>query len=152
MTITEFLLARIAEDEAAARAAAHDGERWRTLKEDYRLAVAIDNGMKWGGETVAYDEGRPSEEQSAHIARHDPARVLAECEAKRRIVERCRPMYAVAFRESERLLAEAFDQERFQITASSSSPIWPFAAAERILLDLAQSFADHPDFDPAWRL
>ncbi len=48
MTITEFLLARIAEDEAVALAA---------------------NGP------------------SVHAARHDPTRVLAECAAKRAIIE-----------------------------------------------------------------
>lgn len=33
------------------------------------------------------DAGQVSGEVADHIARHDPARVLAECEAKRRIVE-----------------------------------------------------------------
>ena len=63
MTLTEFLLARIAEDEAAARDA---GER-RGLPYESPLYVVDDN------------------------YRHDqvgiyPERVLAECEAKRRIV------------------------------------------------------------------
>lgn len=54
MTFTEFLLARIAEDEATARDAHYDGQ------------------------------------DAAHIVKWSPARVLAECEAKRRIVEEFR--------------------------------------------------------------
>ena len=59
LTLTEFLLARIAEDEAEARKA---GPMWRN---------------EWSAEDV---------DVTLHIERHDPARVLAECEAKRRIV------------------------------------------------------------------
>jgi hypothetical protein len=60
--LAEFLLARIAEDEAVAREAV----RWS------------EGASQWG------DSGEPDWE---HIARHDPARVLAECDAKRRIVQ-----------------------------------------------------------------
>jgi hypothetical protein len=38
-------------------------------------------------EIVVYNESRPDSDQAAHIARHDPARVLAEVEAKRAILE-----------------------------------------------------------------
>ena len=124
MTITEFLLARIAEDEGVARAAARDGERWRTLPEDYRLAVAIDNGTAWGGEPVAYDEGCPSEEQSAHIASHDPARVLAECKAKREIV---------------RLHATDADCREARNRHGCET-----------LIALVEVFSDHPDFRSEW--
>ncbi|MGZ4524215.1 MAG: DUF6221 family protein, partial [Mycobacteriaceae bacterium] len=64
-----------------------------------------------------------------HIARHDPARVLAECEAKRRIVERyrvCEPNYD----EGNRLETRVLD--------------WTMRL-------LALPYADHPDYDPAWR-
>ena len=59
MTLTEFLLARIAEDEAVAQDS---------------LALYVPGS-------------------SLYVARHDPARVLAECEAKRRIVEQWRNRY-----------------------------------------------------------
>src|SRR5688572_20799212 len=72
MTLTEFLLARLTEDEAAARAAA--GEH------------GVYPGTWWGQEAGGEPSGVSSED-GAHIARHDPARVLAECEAKRRIVD-----------------------------------------------------------------
>jgi len=83
MTLTEFLLARIAEDEAAAAAAVsrRDGiDSWE----------AVGSGTVVG---PGYDKVKhvmlPSSEDGAarHIARHDPARVLAECEAKWRIVK-----------------------------------------------------------------
>jgi hypothetical protein len=95
-TLTEFLLARIAEDETAARIV--DSTRWVTG------FVRAGRPGKWRGieAHAVVDEDTPniagvvdeagevarSESAStvAHIARHDPARVLAECEAKRRIM------------------------------------------------------------------
>jgi hypothetical protein len=65
VTLTEFLLTRIAEDEAVARAAE---QTWDSDRD--------------GGWWVGCDP-----DTQAHIARHDPARVLTECEAKRAIVE-----------------------------------------------------------------
>lgn len=122
MTITEFLLARIAEDEAVARAASHDGPRWRHPVDIWGPIVTIDDGTDFG-EAIAYAEGRPTDDQGEHIARHDPARVLAECEAKRRIVEVAR-------------------------YAPEGAGGWGF---RRTLRALASVHADHPDFDEAWR-
>ena len=65
MTLTEFLLARIDEDEAAAR------------REQDEVAERI---LAQGPITWAFD---PAWEKSPFF----PARVLRECEAKRRIVE-----------------------------------------------------------------
>jgi hypothetical protein len=67
-TLTEFLLARIAEDESDAHRAAGGG------------------GYGWDAEPLNHHRA-PNSAIDAHIARHDPARVLAECAAKRRIVE-----------------------------------------------------------------
>ena len=129
-TIVEFLLARIAEDEATAGAA--DPACWVS-------------DVTW---QIARVERAGAE--ADHIRRHDPARVVAECETKRRIVERCRPQYAVLYRESERLLASAFDQETMK-TIGHSGPRWPFEDAEAILRDLAAVYADHPDYLEEWR-
>lgn len=65
--LTDFLLARIAEDERRARAAA---DRIPLIYDD---AVLRDKGIG-----IA---------QAVFIAHWPPARVLAECKAKRRIVE-----------------------------------------------------------------
>lgn len=85
---------RIAEDEAVARAAAAgESGRWeRTTEETGDGANAYD--VVIDEDHFAEDYGffadlrRPAaRERGKHIARWDPARVLAECAAKRRIVE-----------------------------------------------------------------
>lgn len=117
MTLTEFLLARIAEDEAAAREVQHY--------------------MPDGGEIHIWLTRREGdEERSKKVAPYDPARVLAECEAKRKIVE---------LRYSWNLQAER-------------EPVPPIGAilkaqvvtADTVLRTLAAIHRDHPDFDPAW--
>lgn len=78
-TLTDFLLARIAEDEAVARAAlAEAGQfaanRWRVE-------------WRWARLVYAHDLDIHSHQRFLHTT-FAPARVLAECEAKRRIVMR----------------------------------------------------------------
>lgn len=109
MTLTEFLLARIAEDEAAAlrlcpgRNAANGHWRRGSLQDEAVRAI----------DPLDAD----------HVLRHDPARVLAECEAKRRIVElnATKPGRKTTFR---RLLT---------------------------LQTLALPYADHPDYRQEWK-
>jgi Family of unknown function (DUF6221) len=70
--LDEFLLARIAED--------------RRIAVD---AAAVAGREQWAaGEEPAAAAGPPP--AAEHVARHDPARVLAECAAKRRLVLACR--------------------------------------------------------------
>lgn len=86
MTLTTFLLARIAEDEALARLEV--GRRDVILRGPF-----------------------------------DPARILAECEAKRRIVGRYHA----------------------STTAASAIALLP------VLRDLASPYAAHEDFEEEWR-
>lgn len=114
MTITEFLLARIAEDETVAAAA-----RERTKNEPWWVdGPAVNSGKFW-----VYATGEKFVEPMVadHIARHDPARVLAECEAKRRIIER---------------------------EMNSQTPMT--YRRSFVLRDLASVYRDHPDFDEEW--
>ena len=122
MTLTEFLLQRIAEDEAAARAAgsatfgliSHRGGRlgWSDLAEiPVRRLAEFDDA-----DSASFE----------HIARHDPARVLAKCEADRRIVEFLRPDPAMPV-----------DSGRF--------------VAAGVLTLLALPYAEHEDFQEDWR-
>jgi hypothetical protein len=68
VTLTEFLLTRIAEDEIAARMAVKAaGASWSSKPRPRGFSTDV------------------------HVARHDPARVLAECEAKRVIVKESKP-------------------------------------------------------------
>ena len=85
--LVDFLLARIAEDERTARAAVRTtgagdvaGWYWSSAGECVCLdetAVVVVGG---------WESSRPA---GAHIVRWDPERVLAECAARRRVVERC---------------------------------------------------------------
>src|SRR6266576_4463664 len=85
--LVAFLRARVDEDEAAARLAAREGGTW-TQDDPVRFPGAISS---LGGQVV-YDEGAPDENQAPHIARHDPARVLREVEAKRAILAEYAPV------------------------------------------------------------
>ena len=81
MDLKTFLLARIEEDDEAARAAVDKDGRWHVDRSHPLYESVVQ------GDIHIYDEGGHTAEQAAHIARHDPARVLAECAAKRAIVE-----------------------------------------------------------------
>lgn len=103
MTLIEFLLARIAEDEVVARAALTDGNSNQIWQ--------VQDWIELDAEVLA------------HVHRHDPHRVLAECEAKRRIV------------------AMWLDEARFP----------DFDCGWEVLQMLARSYADHPDYCKDWR-
>lgn len=130
MKIEEFLLARIAEDEGVARLAG-DMKMW----EDER-------GERWVEHPTGSRIELPGRNETEpifglwlnHIARHDPARVLADCKAKRGIVERAR------------LAAEAGESA---LTTGAEDAV--DFALEGVLRLLALPYADHPDFDPSWR-
>ena len=70
----------------------------------------------------------------------DPARVLAECDAKRRIID-------LAYE------ATGYDMTVDLERASSARADSALAfVGDRILKALALPYADHPDFDEAWRI
>jgi len=104
-TLAEFLLARIWDDQTIAESA----------------RVHVDDLDGWPAVTAA------------HVLRHDPARVLAECEAKRRIVER--------YRRHER------DVTPHGVALDDSARF----ALEDTVRDLAQTYADHPAYRQEWR-
>lgn len=127
MTLTEFLPARIAEDEAKAREDGMwgmTGEKWKHFPEDAYNAI-----------------------QSATLA--NARRVLAECEAKRRILD--------AY-EDERQRMDIYNRD-FPLgllttdgdlrARLSSNARW--AGLDVAVRALVQPYADHPDFDEAWR-
>lgn len=98
LTLTDFLLARIAEDEAQATRSKEDAATGKTL------------GVPASWVTAVAD------------------RVLAECEAKRRIVN---------------MAWDHFGEDDYA---------WGMEEAKRqILLEMAQPFADHPEFRAEWK-
>jgi hypothetical protein len=137
MTITEFLEARIGEDEAVARAAT-DGP-WRY---DQRKVNAIDRsesvfaGLSGVSATTVASTGpaddTPSMNDARHIARHDPFRVLAECAAKRAILA-----------------------DRKRIDRSAGMDYWHAGYSDAnydALRSLAAVYATHPDYRQEWAI
>lgn len=82
MSIVEFLLARIAEDEEIAHVASDPSEVWEVEVSDahhtFAQVCAVGDGAV-ASSVLTVD--------AEHIARYDPKRVLAECAAKRAIIE-----------------------------------------------------------------
>lgn len=112
--LVTFLRARLDEDKAGA---------WRA-EQGWPFDVGIDS-----------DWGEVPTEQREHVRRWDPARVLAEVDAKRRVVDRAEEWLRTAGwdtgeKHSLRLLRDHY-------TAT--------------LQDLALPYASHPDYEAAWR-
>jgi hypothetical protein len=121
VTLTDFVLARIAEDEADAAEVARQLDRL-----DRETALNGPDGSQ--GSIVA----------SLLVGgAFDPARVLAECEAKRRIIE---------YRYSWNLQAERTPEPPFGAILQTQ-----VNTADAVLRALALPYADHEDYDESWR-
>ena len=106
--LADFLIARIAEDEAVAKGVADP--------------AYSDEPFELRFESFESDHTRGDAE---HVQRWHPSRVLAECVAKRRIVEECRKWLD--------------DGEGGETVATE------------VLLQLGTVQADHPDYREEWR-
>jgi len=151
--LTDFLMARIAEDEALAREVktADFPSPWTcdvyapSVTDDAFLRDA-DGGAIFESEWSATSDRRVV----AHIARHDPTRVLAECEAKRRIV-------ALFEEERERrdIYNRDYDSGEYDFNENDLRARLASNAhcrgLEEAMLALALPYANHPDYDEAWR-
>src|SRR4051812_25289254 len=117
--LDEFLLARIAED--------------RRIATD---AAAARGRKEW--DAAAAEPPHVAE----HVARHDPARVLAECAAKRRLVLACRDS-----RPDLRFLgARPNGLADFPLTPTDQHQL-----AALTLALLALPYAEHHDYRVEWR-
>ena len=135
LTLADFLLARIAEDEKAARDCAKvypgewdlydrghsakvqaDGPTFRIVAEFEDQDEAMAQGLVWLGDALT------------HIQRNSPARVLAECEAKRQLIE--------GFQRHVRDYRHGY--------TSAQPPSW-------VLRRLVLPYVDHPDYREEWR-
>ncbi|MEA1796685.1 DUF6221 family protein [Rhodococcus qingshengii] len=129
MGIVEFLEARIAEDEAVAKAARpgpwfHDSNLTcgpRVPPDDF-LMVPEDPS-----DTISPCNDKIPDQDSRHIARHDPARILCEVAAKRKLI-----------RSIEGLVQHAYGYDSA-------------GTVEKVLAPLAAIYSDHPDFNEEWR-
>jgi hypothetical protein len=114
--LVSFLAARLDEDEAAALACQTPGP-W---------VAATHPSVSWivtgaDGDCVVSNEGSPTPEEAAHIARHDPARVLREVAAKRAIV-----------------------------ASYEDAATHEFAGLQVAVGHLAAAYGEHPDYRPEW--
>jgi hypothetical protein len=138
-SLSEFLLARIAEDETTAYATTPGP--WKHSVHGHR-PDGVDHSVwaETAGRYVVEDfAGNPyAEADAAHISRHDPAHVLARCEAHRRIVN----MHADDGRRCSSCYIETHD---------INQPIWPQASPCPTLYALALPYSDHPDCRDEWR-
>ena len=130
--LVQWLRARLDEDEWIAREAGgkyeSGGRRW----EDERFGSDGTVGDERGS-VVVYRTG-VGRQHSVHIARHDPARVLREIDAKRQLVER----YERAV-ENRRAHPEYL---------SSAGAHVALQAAVKLL---ALPYADRPGYREEWR-
>ncbi|MFS0697768.1 DUF6221 family protein [Streptomyces nitrosporeus] len=135
--LVQFLRARLDEDEQAARAAA-EPEQWVELNRTPQTSWSVeywadpDRAAVVAEGSSAYPvvvttqgmEEADAEARAAHIARHDPTRVLAEIDAKQRLIE--------------------------WVLRWPMRPAPP-SSVDGVLELLALPYAGHPDHRDAWR-
>lgn len=129
MTITEFLKARIAEDERAARDATEGPWEVKPTKGGDQPWITEVGSDYWLARTSS-DPGSARDANAQHIARHDPSRVLAECAAKRAILE-----------------------QRKGSDSSMNDDEWTMGYSDAnydALYAIASVYAGHPDFQQEW--
>ncbi|MEV0563687.1 DUF6221 family protein [Dactylosporangium sp. NPDC050588] len=168
--LVAFIEARLAEDESIVSiisAGGYAAQVWRVKPDQpggWREIRAFDR-TGFTDLSQAYDEvGEPvavvpgSRNQHIHIARHDPARVIREVEAKRRRLERHKPGYASGQTEYGRHV-EVYrrdDGKTIEVPVQDDEPRepnWCRTCEEptpcRELRNDASVWSDHPDF-PEW--
>lgn len=162
MTIVEFLLERIAEDEAVAGAASGGG--WHVDNDTYAESIhnlhgLVIGGGRWGGEASVFE----TTEDAIHIARFDPMRIMAECKAKRAIVdfhqawpvlvEQPEPLWDKPIISLDDVNAHTFyvqrkigwfTQEEYRKKFGDEPPTAPLIAV------IAAVYSDHPDYQEEW--
>jgi Family of unknown function (DUF6221) len=140
MTIVEFLEQRVAEDEAVAMRASPGPWTYGDIESvaggslydtDQMIASILwDNDDTRPIRRPIYE--READANGAYMASHDPVRVLAECAAKRRIME--------AFEYREERAGES------NVTAAHATGL---LMALRMLVVV---YSGHTDYRPEWRL
>jgi hypothetical protein len=133
--LVEFLEARITEDEAAAKACS--AAAWSIRDEpDEHLWV---DGLSIHAADSNWD-ACIAVADAEHAVRHDPARILAECAAKRAIIKQADE----ATSDRYAWIGEycVGDKERAEAYATDPGKL--------ILEALAAVYSDHPDYQQEW--
>lgn len=130
MDITEFLAARLDEDEAYARHAF--GDHNNAQPDWYEIRSGAVNLAENEDELVTFDSG-----VSRHIVRQDPARTLREVKAKRAIL-REHPFEPYADEPAEGFCGEC--------QRGGTAGVWPCPTVRHT----AAVYADQPDYQQQW--
>jgi Family of unknown function (DUF6221) len=132
-----FLRARLDEDEAWARSAAEfNATEW----DNPSTGVVSTGADGLDGLLATSDRGL-----AGHIARHDPARVLAEVDAKRRIIDLHHTKVFETVHGSPEF-GHDFWCEVCHVPSDQRGRTWCLT-----LRLLALPYADHPDYREDWR-
>jgi hypothetical protein len=132
--LIEFLRARIADEEAVAKAAQKRVARWTDATPPWVSAALLAEQVKSPLDALA--------------AMANPERVLADCQAKRSIVELCASPFDAVANQLESLGQEweHLTDDRLTLTRAE------YVRNRRLLAILALPHADHEDFQPEWRV
>ena len=134
MDLPDFLLARIAEDEAYAKVKLRlEGEPSTTSPDGGDLAGFLQRLIEMCGEDPE------TQRMMAHVeagmrSPTDPMRVLADCDAKRRMLK-----------------LHGFRQFGHQCVAIDGPTQWHVGDPCTTVRLLALPYAAHPDYDPDWK-
>lgn len=151
-TLVEFLRSRLDEDARVAEAATsgpwtaethlHRHTREPVSYEVHPVAEQEGNGC--GGVLTASD--------AVHIARHDPARMLAEVDAKRQLLAgHAKAVETVRELGSLRERVKARRQDVLMVEMEQASVVHRRDVLCGVLGILALPYADHPDYREEWR-
>ncbi|MFE6716823.1 DUF6221 family protein [Streptomyces albidoflavus] len=132
-----FLQARLEHDEAVAREATPGPWRNAPTARHHDTVSGRPEEAVFGYDsfrvaTTGEPAGRRALVNAEHIARHDPARVLAEVEAKRRIVR------------AHAKWCEGRCEAKYPEGGFDAAHYWSIKS-------LAATYADHPDYREEWR-
>ncbi|HEX6471142.1 MAG TPA: DUF6221 family protein [Streptosporangiaceae bacterium] len=137
--LVAFIRARLDEDEAIATAAAEQHQGSATWRADLMVdhihgegaSMTLDLGRTVVDDTLNVEPGEIglTHSEIRHIALHDPAPVLRQVEAMRRVVDACEPDHRDAMESGDDSTALATDALRL----------------------LASIWSDHPDYRAEWR-
>lgn len=131
MRIDEFLNDRTTEDEEVALDALHVELKYADNGATVEYRWARFTSYPNGGGGSAFELGCPS-----------PARVLAECEAKRRVIEQA----GEATSDRYSVIGE------FCVGREETQEAMDTDPGDLILRALAAVYRDHPDYNPAWAI
>lgn len=148
--ITDFITACLDADEAAARAWPADQHDWKAAGSRYlsyasgcgeRVGAVNVGGDYYGWERI-YIKSDLDDDLSGYLARHDPARVLREVEAKRAILadHQIKAPYEIE-RGDEDFGCERCYSDELGVLGFGYCPT---------LKALAAVWSDHPDYRKEW--